>query len=395
MTRDAIKCFVLMPFKPELNLVYQYGIKPAIKKLDKDYNIETEIERADDKLSVDRDKVETIANSIKSSELIIIDITGFNPNVLWELGYCTALSKNLILISQNSSNLPFNITTRDIYTYEFSYEGLEKMQVELPKKIENIVNKIQKTKHSLRYENETEILLSNLLHGLELIDINSILTSFAKNELRRLAGRIDDLKVGVFELRNIKPIKEIIEYYCDYLSQLNNEDCSYDTISFDSFWNKITNDAKDFKYLEENLNAANRGTKVRRIFLLDKSKYPDQKIPKSDNLNLILEKHFDAMQEFNENSDYMNNFQVRLYFSKAYNSDLTTYKNFALWKKDSELILFEPIYDDSKDMSSTKFFYCDLKGRTNLNHKKKYDNCKEGFERLWKISTKLSLINFD
>ena len=45
---------------------------------------------------------------------------------------------------------------------------------------------------------------------------------------------------GQFDLRNEKPNREIIEYYVDYLSQLDSADCGFDTVTFFSFWEEIT-----------------------------------------------------------------------------------------------------------------------------------------------------------
>lgn len=52
---------------------------------------------------------EQLYAAIEESDLIICDITNSNPNVMYELGYAHALSKPVILISQRSERMPFDV----------------------------------------------------------------------------------------------------------------------------------------------------------------------------------------------------------------------------------------------------------------------------------------------
>jgi hypothetical protein len=51
------------------------------------------------------------------SELIIADITGTTPNVMYELGLCHVMAKPTIVLRQSSTKIPFNIATRRIHSY--------------------------------------------------------------------------------------------------------------------------------------------------------------------------------------------------------------------------------------------------------------------------------------
>ena len=77
--------------------------------------------------------LQDIVTGIGNADVIIADVTGLNPNVFYELGLCHALDKKVILITQDISELPFDIRSYrvDEYTTEFW-------------KTEQIISKIEK-----------------------------------------------------------------------------------------------------------------------------------------------------------------------------------------------------------------------------------------------------------
>ncbi|WP_420553278.1 hypothetical protein [Tenacibaculum aiptasiae] len=75
---------------------------------------------------------------IVKSKLIIANINGRNPNVLYELGIAQALDKSILLISKNPENLPIDIKSKRFLIYT-SYSDLqEKIRQEIFK-MNNIV----------------------------------------------------------------------------------------------------------------------------------------------------------------------------------------------------------------------------------------------------------------
>ena len=73
-------CFVVMPFRQDLDEVYQLAIKPAI--------IDSGLVpwRADEMIEKGSPIVSQSLNAIESTDLILADLTGHNPNVFFELG---------------------------------------------------------------------------------------------------------------------------------------------------------------------------------------------------------------------------------------------------------------------------------------------------------------------
>src|SRR5436853_1139686 len=101
-------CFVVMPFSPELRPVYE-TVESAIG----DLMICT---RADD-LQLSDSILERILHGIGTAELIIVDVTGKNANVFYELGLAHTRTKNVLLITQNAKELPFDL--RDQFCYQY------------------------------------------------------------------------------------------------------------------------------------------------------------------------------------------------------------------------------------------------------------------------------------
>jgi len=60
--------------------------------------------------------------------LAIVDVTGNNPNVMFELGYAVAKSKPHIIISQSVDYLPFDIRNIRTIVYANSWGGIEELR---------------------------------------------------------------------------------------------------------------------------------------------------------------------------------------------------------------------------------------------------------------------------
>jgi hypothetical protein len=97
-----VYAFVLMPFGPEFNDVYRYGIKKPMAELG------ITCERVDE-IQYVGGILDQVFRSIERARLIIADMTGRNPNVFYEVGYCHALKKDVILCTQSADDIPFDL----------------------------------------------------------------------------------------------------------------------------------------------------------------------------------------------------------------------------------------------------------------------------------------------
>jgi hypothetical protein len=94
--------FVLMPFDEQFTDIYQLGIKAACK------DAGGYCERVDEQI-FHESILERVYNQIAKADLLIADMTGRNPNVFYEVGYAHALGRPVILLTQKSDDIPFDL----------------------------------------------------------------------------------------------------------------------------------------------------------------------------------------------------------------------------------------------------------------------------------------------
>lgn len=112
MSND-MNAFVIMPFDDKFNALYDLLIKPDLE------SVGYEVFRADESLN-QQNVMRDIIEGIVAADLIIADLTGLNPNVMYELGICHALNKPTIHFTQDINEIPFDLK---IYrTHEYSSE---------------------------------------------------------------------------------------------------------------------------------------------------------------------------------------------------------------------------------------------------------------------------------
>lgn len=128
---EPAKVFVVMQYTPPYNELYCDVIVPICKELGL--------------ISVRADEtygpgliIADIARDIIEAKLIIADITPSNPNVYYEVGYAHALNKPTILIAENQTQLPFDVSPFRILFYENTIGGKAKVEAGLRKHLEAI-----------------------------------------------------------------------------------------------------------------------------------------------------------------------------------------------------------------------------------------------------------------
>lgn len=108
--------FAMMPFAEEFDDVYmmmQFAGQDACDVARISFN------RLDEVHSPGRISADLLAE-LESSEACVADLTGTNPNVMWELGYAMAIKKPTIVITQDISSLPFDIHDQRAICYRRS-----------------------------------------------------------------------------------------------------------------------------------------------------------------------------------------------------------------------------------------------------------------------------------
>lgn len=106
------RCFMIMPFKDELDYVYGF-IKQGLNKAGYVCNRVDEIGGA-------TPIINKIITEILKSRYIIADLTDCNPNVFYELGIAHSFKEasNIIILKQQNSKVPFDITHLTYIEYD-------------------------------------------------------------------------------------------------------------------------------------------------------------------------------------------------------------------------------------------------------------------------------------
>jgi hypothetical protein len=124
--------FVIMPFNE------RWHIYEEVKKI-----IENEFGlsciRADDVSASGYDLLEKIHFLIERAELIVAEISTPNPNVFYEVGYASGNRKNIVLLSEDSSNIPADIRGRELIVYDTSKRGVIAFKEEFFKNAKTII----------------------------------------------------------------------------------------------------------------------------------------------------------------------------------------------------------------------------------------------------------------
>jgi hypothetical protein len=103
-------CFIVMPFGQEWSADVHRVLAAACEAAG------VRPMRGDD-LFTPTDFLEDIWQSINAADFVISDISGRNPNVLYELGIAHTLAKPVLILSREAADIPVDLATRRVILY--------------------------------------------------------------------------------------------------------------------------------------------------------------------------------------------------------------------------------------------------------------------------------------
>jgi hypothetical protein len=106
----------MMPLGGKTGEIYRLVIAPACQE-----NGLTVL-RADE-ISSPGFIIEQIRTAIQQSRLCVADVTGSNPNVMYEIGYAQAVSKPIVMLSESGATLPFDLAHHRVIMYSHDMEA--------------------------------------------------------------------------------------------------------------------------------------------------------------------------------------------------------------------------------------------------------------------------------
>ncbi len=131
MIEDEL-CFVLIPFREPFYRLYENCIKPALEA------VGLKVIKADD-LFTPTAIIEDIWEYINRSRVIVADVTGRNPNVFYELGIAHTVGKEVIILTQDDNDIPFDLRHLRHFKYTDNEKGWEALRRTLEKAVEAVV----------------------------------------------------------------------------------------------------------------------------------------------------------------------------------------------------------------------------------------------------------------
>lgn len=124
--------FVLMPFGGNLDAVYREHIIPVVR------GHSLSIARADD-LFTNHAIMDDIWTSILRSRIVVADCTGRNPNVFYELGVAHTVGKPVILLTQSTQDVPFDISHIRYIKYQYTPPGMVQFEEKLSNTLKSML----------------------------------------------------------------------------------------------------------------------------------------------------------------------------------------------------------------------------------------------------------------
>ncbi|MDN5107562.1 hypothetical protein PJV93_03090 [Aliarcobacter butzleri] len=202
---EKIECFVIMPISNQLGyednhftLVYEDIIKPSI------VNNNMNPVRADETKNTNLIHLDILKKVIQTP-IAICDMSSKNPNVFYELGMRQAFDMPTVLLIDEETKPPFDISGLRYVTYnkDMSYRNVTKA-------IENLTSALKETFE--KKDDKTEI--NSLIRLMELTTAKIETTNISKSEKIELMQE--------FELREIKnTIKQIADMQKSIITNIN------------------------------------------------------------------------------------------------------------------------------------------------------------------------------
>ncbi len=112
---ERVSCFVIMPYSEGSDRLYAEIIAPVLAQLPGDGVLALRADRIGPRALTLKAHVE---DAVRSADFCIADLTGNNPNVMYELGYASASQKPVILIRERArGELPANVREAIVLDY--------------------------------------------------------------------------------------------------------------------------------------------------------------------------------------------------------------------------------------------------------------------------------------
>lgn len=225
---EKIRCGLIMPISAIGN--YKKEHWEEVKKI-----IEEAIENMEENIEVrmvsdrsEHDLIQSnIVQAIYDDNIVICDVSGKNPNVMFELGMRIAFNKPVIIIYDEKDGYPFDITNIKYLKYPegLNYHAIKEFKKDLQEKIKTALNEkenaflktftrefktYQVTSEKVEINEVDKVILDRLdvlTNKIELIErqnsLESTLRNISPNLINNLRKRIENEKIHQLKVGKI------------------------------------------------------------------------------------------------------------------------------------------------------------------------------------------------
>jgi len=156
--------------------------------------------------------IRDIVENLRKSHLVLADITGSNPNVIWELGVRHALSKRTILVTRKRRQERLitisNLSAYGIIKYDTSPTGIDEFKKRISKMLSDIEDDPDRNDNPVfDFFNEEDLLLSSLQRKR----VVNLLTALFSELLSNLE-LADDILKGTSKVNNRRVTQRRFSY---------------------------------------------------------------------------------------------------------------------------------------------------------------------------------------
>lgn len=197
MLNDNYTCFIISPIGNRLGddkekgryqhfkSVFDYLILPALRYAGfKEQNIL----RSDNETRVGRIS-ESIMAHLKQDDLCIADLTGLDPNIMYEYGVRTGIGKPVIPIASSETELPFDVD--DVRTILYSIDDITNI-MGAQRTLENYIRAEMSKGFSSQNSRGSYIELSERLERIEK-DLAQLITQDGRHDATPLNGKTEKI----------------------------------------------------------------------------------------------------------------------------------------------------------------------------------------------------------
>jgi hypothetical protein len=121
------RAFVAMPFAPEMEDVFYYGIQNPVRQLG------YVCERVDQE-AFTGDVLAQVRSRIEAADIVIADLTGANPNVFLEVGYAWGKARPTVLVIKKAEQMRFDVQGQRC----LQYQSIKDLETRLTNELKNL-----------------------------------------------------------------------------------------------------------------------------------------------------------------------------------------------------------------------------------------------------------------